>query len=554
MAGSGAGTGRDEGLAGRDKDLAGRLAGRLRSVDPAVIAALAAGIGVVAVIRTTMLPTVGSWDTAEAQVVLPLMGTMHPTGFPAFVVLGWLASVILQPLGSPAFVMNLMAALLVGVAVGGMVLVVRRLGAPVALALAIAAGFGLTPIVWDIGNAADAHALHLALVVLVVLGLLRWEALVAERRKHPDDRARGRHADRAIVATAAVFGVAVANHGLALLLIPAIGLFVLAVEPGVLGRTRLVVAALGASLGVAALLYLELPLRAGPFRAPLVYGHPETWSGFWDVVLARQFQGDVRNPLADLPARGRDLVALASAQFGPLVALVPAGLLVTAFRHPRYALLSFVATAVTCFFAASYVNARIDRYYLGPVFFAWTWLAVLGLAVIEALVGRGTGGVDGDRAEGPPVRVPSWRRPPAILAVALGALLLVPTAAVLPDRRQALDRSQETWIETWLDDALTAMEPDAVVISWWSYSTPLFYAQLVEGRRPDVWILDDRTRLDLDLGEIPEVIDANLGKRPVYVIRAQGSQIQDLATQYAIEPVGRPANLYRVTGRRETTQ
>ena len=55
----------------------------------------------------------------------------------------------------------------------------------------------------------------------------------------------------------------------------------------------MVLAALAACFGVAALLYLELPLRAGLLRAPLVYGHPETWSGFWDVVLARQFQGDI---------------------------------------------------------------------------------------------------------------------------------------------------------------------------------------------------------------------------------------------------------------------
>lgn len=525
---------------------------RAASVNPAHVAALAAGIGAVAVIRTTMLPTVGSWDTAEAQVVLPVMGTMHPTGFPAFVLLGWLASVVLQPFGSPAFRMNLMSALLVGVAVAGMVPVARRLGAPVALALAVAAGFALTPIVWDIGNAADVHALHIALVVLVVLGLLRWEALVARHREHPDDPGLRRRADRAIVLTAAVFGVAVANHGLALLLIPAIGLYVLSVEPGVLRRPRLVVSALGICLGVAALLYLELPLRAGPFRAPLVYGHPETWTGFWDIVLARQFQGDVR-PLADLSGRIRDLVALASAQLGPLVALVPVGLLVTAFRHPRYALLSSIATAVTCFFAASYANAQIDRYYLGPVFFAWTWVAVLAVAIVEAAGGRRDGPRLTHRDDALPVYVPSWRNPRTILALALGAALLVPTAAALPERWRALDRSRETWVETWLDDALTAMEPNAVVISWWSYSTPLFYAQLVERRRPDILILDDQTRLDLGLTEITKVIDANLGKRPVYVIRAQGSQIQDLATQYRIEPVGAPANLYRVTGRKETT-
>ena len=54
------------------------------------------------------------------------------------------------------------------------------------------------------------------------------------------------------------------------------------------------------------------------------------------------------------------------------------------------------------------------------------------------------------------------------------------------------------------------MEPNAVIVSWWSYSTPLWYAQRVEGRRPDITIVDDRTRLDENLGELTDVIDSNL--------------------------------------------
>ena len=47
-----------------------------------------------------------------------------------------------------------------------------------------------------------------------------------------------------------------------------------------------------------------------------------------------------------------------------------------------------------------------------------------------------------------------------------------------------------------------------MIVSWWSYSTPLWYAQHVEGRRPDIDIVDDRTRLDENLGGLADVIDA----------------------------------------------
>ena len=535
-----------------------RLAGRLHAVDRTTLAAALTGIAAAAVIRTTMLPTIGAWDTGEAQVVLPTLGTMHPTGFPAFVVLGWLFSIVFQPLGSPAFLMNLMAVVLVGAATGGAVLVVRRLGSPLPVAVAIAAGFAVTPLVWGIGTAVDVHALHLALVVAVVLGLIRWATLVDRWRASPGDDSLRRRADRGIVVTAAVFGLALANHGLAVLLIPPIGLYVLVVDPQVLRRPRLIVAALGACLGVAALFYLELPLRAGILRAPLVYGHPETWNGFWEIVLARQFQADVVGPLGDPLGKGRALLDIASAQLGPLVALLPFGILATAIRRPRYALLSITATAITCFFAASYVNARIDRYYLVPVFFAWTWIGVLADTVVRRLLGSpgGASGVTGEEPGGDapaPLTIPGRPGPETILAIAVSVTLLVPTMADLSTRWHTLDRSRETWVESWLDQAFTALEPDAVVVSWWSYSTPLWYGQLVEGRRPDVWVVDDRTRLDLNLGEIDDVIDANLGRRPVYVMRVTESDVQDLARRYAIEPVGRPGNLYRVTGRLETS-
>ena len=369
--------------------MAGSGAGRrLRRIDPAYLAALATGAGAFVVYRFTLLPGLSAWDTGEAQTVPPILGTMHPTGFPAYAVLGWLVSTVLAPLGSPAFLMNLMSALLIASAAGLTVLVNRRLGVALLVCVAAAIGFALTPLVWRVGVAADAHALHAVLLVAIVGLLLRWEGLVADWLESPDDARLRARADRGIVLAAAVFGVALANHGLTLLLIPAVGLFVLAVEPGIVRRPRVVLAALAACFGVAALLYLELPIRAGLLRAPLVYGHPETWSGFWDVVLARQFQGDLTRPLTDVTGKVGDVVHLALAQFGLLVILVPSGFLLAVIRHPRYALLSGVAVLTTCFFASSYENAAIERYYVGPVFFSWTWLAILGGAVVDAVMAR----------------------------------------------------------------------------------------------------------------------------------------------------------------------
>ena len=376
---------------------------RVRLPDATTLVAIGTFVLALVVYRATMLPGVGAWDTAENQTVPPLLGTMHPTGFPAYVILGWIANQVLAPLGSTAFRMNLLSGILAAGAGAMSVLVYRRLGAPALLAGAIAVAFALAPITWHIGVSADVHSLHVFLVVLVTLLLLRWDAAVHDARAAPDDEQLARRADRRIVLAAAIFGVAVANHALSLLLVPGIGSFVLVTDRGILRRPRVVLAALGASIGVAALLYLQLPLRAGPFRASLVYGHPETLTGLLEIVFARQFQGDIVG--GGVGALVAAFVDLARAQLGPLLYVVPVAFVVTAIRRPRYAAYSGLAVLITVLFAATYSNARIDRYYLGPLFFAWSWVAVTGGEIVARLRGTGDGeqeapvaGVDLSRA------------------------------------------------------------------------------------------------------------------------------------------------------------
>jgi len=391
-------------------------------------------------------------------------------------------------------------------------------------ALAIAAGLGLaaTVIVWRLGLQAEAHALHLALTAVLVRLLVAWEA---DRR------------DRSLVLAAIVFGLALGNHSLSLLLALPIGLYVLAVEPGILRRPRLIATASLALALTVVIVFLELPLRAGPLHTKdtLVYGHPDTWDGFWYVVLAEQFRGSLIDPLGDLGTKAAALAARTVSAFGPIAPLIPVGFGATIVMRQRYALLSGSAAALMLFFAASYENADIDRYYAVPVMFAWTWLAILARGV-SIIVPRNLG--DG-------------RAQPAI-AVALAAVLLVPTAAEVPARFVINGREWDVSAQTFVDRALTVMDTNAVIVSWWSFSTPLWYAQRVEGRRPDIDIIDDRTRLDRNLGEVTDVIDANLPTRPVYVIRIDPVEIAQLASRYYLEYLDGPdaASLTWVLGRR----
>jgi hypothetical protein len=505
---------------------------------------------------TGLMPGVAFWDTGEFQTVLPIMGTAHPTGYPTYVLVGFLANILLAPIGEPAFRVNVLSLLSVATAAGVTVLLVRRLTGSTVIGVAAGLGLALTPLVWINATRADPHPLHLAFVAILLWALVRWE----DARRGIEPGVDPGSTDRRLVVAAIVFGLGAGNHSLMLLFVPAIALFVLAVDPGIWRRWRLVLACLGAAFATVALVYLELPLRGGlvpGLTAPLVYAQPGTWDGFWYIALAEQFRGSLTDPFADLPAKLGQLGALAETQLGLVGALmVPFAALVTASRAPRYLLLTGVAFVITLVFDKAYVNADIERYYLGPILIAWTWLAVFA-AEVAALVGDVARTVAA-RLRRTSVGALTPERATAVAAVVLGAALLAPAVVDLEGRRHDADRSSDWSAQRWLDEALPAIAQNAVLVSWWSTSTPLWYAQKVQGERPDIFIVDDRTMLDLRLGRAPDVIERFLDQgRPVYAIRIDyNGDLAELTSQFDMTLVasGGTTGVWKVNGRGVTLQ
>jgi hypothetical protein len=507
------------------------------AVNVAAIAAVGVGLLALTVCLWRLMPGLGFWDTAEFQMVLPVMGTAHPTGYPTYVLIGWLASVLLQPIGEASLRTNVLSAILVAIGAGFSVDLARRVSGSLLLGVVAGVGTLLTPIVWAVGTHADPHALHFAFLAIILWLLVRWEDA---RRGSPVDAAvvpaaDARHADRLLLAAAVIVGLSVGNHSLTLLLGPPIALFVYAVDPEIFRRPRFVAAAIAAFAIPTILVRLEMVLRAGWFRAPFVYADPSTWSGFWYVTLGQQFHDWFTSPLADWPQRIHGLVDRTVGLFGPLAALVVVAFAATILRRPRYALLTGTTMVITCFFNSVYPDGAIDRYYIGPVLIAWTWLALLGASVAELVrdvvhdwISAAQTSLSAPR---PGVR---W-----VAGVAVAVALLAPTALTFRDRAAVVDRTSDVTAVRWTDEVLGIVGPNAVIVSWWSYSTPLWYATIVDGRRPDITIIDDRTRLDQNLGELDQVIARFLPTRPVYLIRNGDGELPAVAAKYEIEPVGR---------------
>jgi len=575
-------------------------AGLNRDLAAAAFAPLVAAVATLWLVIPTLAPGVLSWDTAEFQTVAPVLGTGHPTGYPAYVILGFIASHLL-PFGDPAYRMNLLNAILAAGAVAAVVAIIQMLTNMRWVALASGLlflimptlspaqagfpdGYGVTstPLLWQIATHADYHMLHLALVALLFLLLLVWERW---RTGHGQERRR--RADRWLVAAAFVYGVAFANHGLAWLLPPAIALFVLAVAPRIVLQWRLILGCAAVLAATIVILFLELPIRAA-MGASQVYGNPDTWAGFQYVVLAQQFGGSLIDPLGNLSDKYAAVLVLLAGWLGALGYLAVIGLGTSLVRRPRFVLLSVISAAVTADFAASYANAELDRYFLVPLFVAFlyvgfgladalqlgVWLVASGQKRLRSRLAAPATATLEPSADVPRSALSpdgeAWNRRALLIAEIVAAVVLVVASVSVVPARQALagsgpgavSESDMTENATWMHSVLAppdqgGVAENAVIVSWWSASTTLWYGQRVEGLRPDVLIVDDSNRVDngVTFEQVTDVFDKYLGKRPVYTIRTDagdpvtGDGIPALCARYVIDPC-QPYVLNKVTARK----
>ena len=90
----------------------------------------------------------------------------HPTGFPLYVLLGKVFSLI--PIGSVAFRATLLSATAAAGAIGMLVLIAGRLGVRPVIALAAGIALAGTAILWEEATFPEMNTLHLFLCALLI--------------------------------------------------------------------------------------------------------------------------------------------------------------------------------------------------------------------------------------------------------------------------------------------------------------------------------------------------------------------------------------------------
>lgn len=498
----------------------------LRTLKIRIACALLVFIASLVLYACTLAPTVTLVDSGELIVAARNLGVAHPPGFPLYVLLAHLATLV--PIGNVAVRVNCASALFAALASSVVTLVVieamiterlpvlanqarkksergksgkkgRRTGAsgtqlqnesvgqgPLVLVVSclscLTAGLLLafSRTLWGYATIAEVYTLNTLLILVVFLLMFRWRREVIEQRAHkqdPDGPARVSLGDGPLYAAAFVFGLALGVHHVTVgLMLPAFAALVIATEGIRFFRSkRLLFAALFAFAGLF-VVYAYLPVAAS--RSPIMnWGDPRTLERLWWHVTGRQYQVFLSFSLNTMASQFSDFIKLAAREFGPW--WMPAGPLlaiaglVSLFRRDKamFWFLSLVIAADLVYCLGYEIAEDKDAYYL-PAFIAMTIAAGFGAqwCIHKVMSMR------------PASRIAGY--------VAIAVILLVPIGA-LASNLSYDNRSRYFVAQDYVDNILSTIEPGGMLLTRdWQVYSPMLYFREIEHRRDDTVVID----------------------------------------------------------------
>ena len=451
------------------------------------------------------------WDMGEFALVPYLAGIAHPTGFPLYILIGWLwAHVVL--IGSIAFRMSILSGACVAGASAFLAAHIDDETDQPWLALACACMFSFGDITWKIATRPDPHAMAILAFAAMMFFLLRWKRNAAPVH---------------IILAGFAFGCGLAVHPI--LVLSFFGILLLFASEVHRTATRTMLHASGACL-VGLLAYLYLPLRSLWYNAHPVdptrflglspgqpffdYGDPSSPARLINYLTGAEF--DVHGGLAAIGrlsgylVHGMRFLAYSVNEMtiiGVFVTLVAIGF---ALKRDALRTSGIMLTAIPCIaFAMNYPGEADPTRYLLPVFF----VAVL-------LVGEAAGAL----------KFPRWSKAVAAIGISLIAGSLVWRNSDL--FRQPYDRSAGILVR----DILAHTQQNAVIIAPWTYATPLAYSAYIQHR------FGARILVAHWLDDVADDVPRWMKRRPIYVLDPESASVPG----HTLEVVDRNVGLYRI--------
>lgn len=408
----------------------------------------------------TLCPTVEFIDSGELAANSWLLGIPHPTGYPFYVLLARLATILLP--GEIIFRCNLLSLIFTAFSAGLLFLLVAEilprstLRLPVASATALFAAFA--PVWWSQGTSNEVYCVTLLADLLAILLFIKYR-----RRKEP----------KLLVAGFYIWGLSFGSHLGTVFLLPAIVYLSLATDKlkGILQR-RYLVAAIFFALALS--LYLYLPIRAA-HRPFLNWGNPATFHGLINHISGWQYRVWMFKSLEQM-TRGLDYFAgFLYRQLGVAGLIVMGiGTVSMFWKESRLAIFLAVIVLADVLYSANYEIIDIDSYYL------------VGIAVLAIFVAHGAWTVTQamvNRLKAAPLRA-------TVSATLIAALFGLPFSSIMLNYHQQHKREKYV-ARAGVDNILASMETGGISLTQnWDYYSPWLYYRYVLDVRPDVVMID----------------------------------------------------------------
>ncbi len=417
----------------------------------------------------------GSWDSAELQGVPYILGISHPTGFPFYVLLGFVWSHAI-PFGTVAFRLNAMSGIALAIACAAAYGTALEFGASWAVALIATFWLACSQDIWAHATRAESQDLAVACAAVAIYAFVRW------MKGAPDGW---------FLAAFGLFGLGMAAHPNALWLFPAfvVGAAVAKRRPS----WRLAAGSLAFAVAGLAL-YLYLPLRSA-----YVYSHgldPTIGLAgidggmFWNYNDPRTLHGLIAeltgtesetpgyflaslNPLHVQDALSAFIAGIED-QFGAFgLVLVVAGAVVAWLRNWRTTLFVCIACTAGLVFSVVYPHeSDVGRYRMLDL-----WIAVPLLGALTPQRSRGA--------------ALFWH-------AALLIFLAAGTAIAFSQQREFLQHSRGE-DGRWVISAVRPFVPrGSIIVASWLDATSLAYGAYVDRTLPGrIVVSDDNLRTSL---------------------------------------------------------
>jgi Tfp pilus assembly protein PilF len=402
----------------------------------------------------TLCRTVYTGDSGELAFAIYTMGLAHPPGYPLLTLLGKFFLTIIP--GNPAYVLNLMSALLASAAVGAGAFVIRailfdREERDQILAILISA---VTAAIWGFSNALWATAVGLE---VYSLGMLLFQLSLLSLLKFLESKNW-----KLLIAAGYFLFLGLANHLTIISLAPPILVIMLVRRTP--SRVWLLLAGLFV-ISIAA--YLYIPLRSAHY--PIAdWDHPTSFRAMMNHITASRYRGFISGLVPENYFENLWRSVKIWADQTPLF-LVPigfVGLILPTGIRPKQRLILLSIVVLNLLTVALYDIPDIEQYYLPTFFISIAGLASLVIWVFKRL------------------RISNAR------AAAFSVLTLV-TLLTLAKNYGRNDQSENRLGYTYGMNILNCVPPNSILISVADNSnSSLYYLHYVEGVRKDLEIYD----------------------------------------------------------------